>query len=468
MLRKLIKSVTPLLLAGLFVACGGESAQETPPPTPQVITSSPVSQAESTGQVAAEGQIMPLAAADLSFQTVGKVAEILASEGQAVTAGAPLVRLDSAAAEATLARAQAGLAAAEAGVAAAQAQATIVEAQRRSAEAALTAAEAQLALVQARLRPEQRAAAERNLAAAEAGVAQAAAERDAALDVSDARVRAAEARLAVAQSQLTALQESYDTILTTCVELPDGSEVCPLLGAPEETVRAQLAAAEAGFNAAQLALAEARNGATPAEQQVAQASVDVAAAQRDVAAAQLTLLDAGATAEEVRLAEIGVARARMGQRQAEAVIEQTAAALALAEANVQNATAMVEEAQLALDRLTLTAPFAGTVDDVAVEVGELVAPGVVVARLADASRWTVETGDLVELDVVFIEVGQPATVTLDALPGEVLRGTVADIGRVPQVTRGDITYPVLITLEDRPDLPLRQGMTALVTMDAGG
>jgi multidrug resistance efflux pump len=114
--------------------------------------------------------------------------------------------------------------------------------------------------------------------------------------------------------------------------------------------------------------------------------------------------------------------------------------------------------------MTLTAPFAGTVGDVLVEAGELVAPGVPVASVADSSDWFVETTDLVELDVVFLEVGQVAEVTLDALPGETLAGVVTEIGRVPELTRGDVTYRVRVDLEDYPNLPIRQGMTALVTI----
>ena len=210
----------------------------------------------------------------------------------------------------------------------------------------------------------------------------------------------------------------------------------------------------------------ARAGATDAERQSAGAGVAVAVAQRDLAAAQLALLNAGARPEQVRLAEIGVEQARLGLTRAEVAREQAAAAVSQAESGVQRAQAALDEAQNALNRMTLIAPFAGTIGDVLVEVGELVAPGVTVAQLADATRWTVETTDLVELDVVYLEVGQEAEVTLDALPGETLRGTVTDIGRVPELTRGDVTYPVRIALDDYPDLPLRWGMTALVSIDA--
>lgn len=418
--------------------------------------------------LAAEGVLLPRDAVSLAFQLGGAVAEVAAAEGQLVAAGAPLIRLDATTAEAAVAQTEAALAAAEAGLAAAQAGLTVAEAQRTTAAAALTAAEAQLALLQAGPRPEQLAAAERNVAAAAGGVAQAAAERDAVLGISSAAVRAAEAQLATAQARLTALQDAYDTILTTCVTLPDGSEVCPLLGAPEENARAQVAAAEASAAAAQLALDEARAGATTAEQRSAAAGVSAAVAQQSLAEAQRDLLLAGAQPEQIRLAEIGVERARLGLTTAGVAVEQAGVAVAQAEAGVQSATADVAEARNALARLTLSAPFAGTVSELLPEVGELVAPGVAVARLG-GSGWVVETTDLVELDVVHVASGQAVEVTLDALPGETLRGAVIDVGRVPEIVLGDVTYRVRIALEDVPeDLPLRWGMTALVIIEANG
>lgn len=455
----------PLLLAVslLLAACGG---QERAPEgdAPATATSAAVSPS-STGRVMAEGQLVPLENAGLAFQTGGIVAEVLVAEGQPVVAGDALIQLDAAAIEAAVAQARAGLEAAEAGVTAAQAQAALAATQRQTAEAAVAAAEAQLALVQAGPRPEQVAAAGRALAAAEAGVAQAAAQRDATTGVSQAEIRAAEARLAAARAQLTTLQQTYDSLLT-CVDLPDGRQICPGLGAPEESVRAQLQAAEASYSAAQLALADAQAGATDAERQSAGAVVAVAAAQRELAAAQLALLNAGARPEQIHLAEIGVEQARLGLARAGVALEQANAAVAQTEAGAQSARAALGEAENALARTTLIAPFAGIVGDVLVEVGELVAPGGVVVQLADTTRWAVETTDLVELDVVYLEPGQAAEVTFDALPGETLRGNVTEIGRVPALTRGDVTYPVRIALDSYPALPLRWGMTALVSIDA--
>ncbi|MEZ4517674.1 MAG: efflux RND transporter periplasmic adaptor subunit [Chloroflexota bacterium] len=465
---KNIKQVAPVFLLVMILTLGLAACQQTD--EPQVVETGDAiadtaTQAADTGEITAEGQIVPVRSVDLAFQLGGTVQDVLVSEGDMVAAGDPLIVLDSETVETSLRQAQAGLEAAQANLSAAQAQLSLAAAEKETATAAVTAAEAQLALVQAGARPEAIAAAEQGVAAAQAGVAQAAAQRDAALDVSSAQVQAAEARLAAAQAQYASLSETYDTIVTTCVDLPDGSEICPLLGAPEENARAQLEAARISRDAAQAALDEARSGATPAQQQSAQAGVSVAVAQRDLAEAQLALIQAGASEEQIRQAEVGVAQAELGLAQADVSAQQAQAAVTQAEAGVAGAEASVAAAQTALDRMTLVAPFDGTIGQVSVEIGELAAPSVTVATLADMSRWQVETTDLVELDIAQAQVGESATITLDALPGEELSGTIVDVASVPELVRGDVTYRTRLDLDEYGDLPLRWGMTAIVHID---
>ena len=115
---------------------------------------------------------------------------------------------------------------------------------------------------------------------------------------------------------------------------------------------------------------------------------------------------------------------------------------------------------------TIVAPFSGTVAEIFVEAGETAPAGSAVIALADFSTWQVETTDLTELDVVGLQVGDPAKVSVDTLPGETLSGTVVDISRTAVEVRGDITYPVTIELDDPGDLPLRWGMTVFVAVMA--
>jgi multidrug resistance efflux pump len=329
----------------------------------------------------------------------------------------------------------------------------------------VTSAEAQLALVKAGATEEELAAAEKNLAAAEASIVAAAGERDSSVRVSDAAVQSAQAEVAAAQAELDSLQRTYDQILDSCFTLPDDTEVCPLFGPVEEQTRAQLEVAKSNLASAQSAEAEARAGATPAEQVLANSGVGVAAASRDQAQAQLDLLLAGPRQEQIRQAEVGVEQAKLGVEQAQVQVTLAEAAVTQAEAGVTQAEADVEAAQKGLERMTLTAPFDGKVSEILTEVGELVGSGVPVVRYADFGGWLVKTTDLTELDVVAVKNGLPVNVRVDAIPGEVISGEVTDIATVASVLRGDVTYEVTIALDENGELPLRWGMTTEVEIE---
>ena len=455
-----------MLLGGL-AACQTEEAEQ---PQEAVTAESPVSEVNNLavggfGNVSAEGEIVPLGSADLSFQIGGNVAEIMVAPGDKLSVGEPIMRLDSVALENGLRQAEAGLAAAEAAHEAAVTELAVAESGVERAQSGITSAEAQLALVKAGATEEELAAAEKNLAAAEGSIVAAAGDRDASVRVSDSAVQSAQARVAAAQAELDSLQRAYDDILDSCFTLPDDTEVCPLFGPVEEQTRAQLEVLKTNLASAQAAEAEARAGATAAERNLANAGVVVAAAGRDQAQARLDLLLAGARDEQIQQAEVGVAQAELGVEQAQVQVSLAEAAVTQAVAGVTKAKADVEAAQKALERMTLTAPFDGTVGETLTEVGELIGPGMTVVRFADFGGWLVKTTDLTELDVVAVKKGLPAKVRIDAIPGETISGVVTDIASVASVVRGDVTYEVTIDLDDNEELPLRWGMTAAVDID---
>jgi HlyD family secretion protein len=88
-----------------------------------------------------------------------------------------------------------------------------------------------------------------------------------------------------------------------------------------------------------------------------------------------------------------------------------------------------------------------------------------VVSLSDASTWYVETDDLTEIDVVEVVIGQPAKVTIDAIPDREFNGVVTDIAPRSETKRGDVTYTVSIKLTDVEDAPLRWGLTAFVDIN---
>lgn len=419
-----------------------------------------------SGDVIAEGRIVPARDASLSFPVSGIVEEILVAEGDHIAEGDPLIKLDADSQESALRQAQAGLSVAEAQLVSAEAQLAGTLAAVTTAELGTLAAEANLALVKAGALPEEIASVEREIEAAQSGVAQASAGRDATLEIPQSQVRAAEANVAAARAEVEALQENYDAIIDACFDLPNGETICPLYGTIEENTRAQLEIAQLNLNSAQAALDALNSGATSGQRQAASGSVAIALANSELAQAQLDLLLAGTSAEAVRQAEIQVERAQAGVEQAQAAVEQARVGVVQAEAGSVAAQGNVDAAQAALDRMTLNAVFPGVVGSLEVELGQLISPGTPIVTLADLDDWLVETTDLSELDIARIEIGAPAEVSVEAIPNELLDGTVSDIARVFERSRGDIIYAVTIDLTERPDLPLRWGMTTNVSIEA--
>ena len=116
----------------------------------------------------------------------------------------------------------------------------------------------------------------------------------------------------------------------------------------------------------------------------------------------------------------------------------------------------------ALANAEIRAPFSGTITNLNLKAGEFASTGQAAVTLADFSGWVVKTTDLTELDVVHITEGQMVTLTLDAVPGLTMHGTVQSISTNYTEKEGDIDYVVTIALTD-PDPRLRWGMTAQVT-----
>jgi HlyD family secretion protein len=109
--------------------------------------------------------------------------------------------------------------------------------------------------------------------------------------------------------------------------------------------------------------------------------------------------------------------------------------------------------------MELIAPGDGTITMVGIKVGEL-SGGQPAFVLTDLSQHHVDV-TVDEIDIGRVAEGQPVTVTLDALPGEMLGGWVDMIADTAQLDTGVVTYKVTVRLHPT-DAPLRVGMTANV------
>jgi multidrug efflux pump subunit AcrA (membrane-fusion protein) len=110
----------------------------------------------------------------------------------------------------------------------------------------------------------------------------------------------------------------------------------------------------------------------------------------------------------------------------------------------------------------LVAPWRGTIMGLNVHVGDTVMPGAVIATIGDLSRYQVETTDVDEYLIGQIHPNQPVTMTVEALGGRRLAGTVDTVALSQQTTNSGVAnYPVVIRLfANDPDL--RPGMTVRI------
>jgi RND family efflux transporter MFP subunit len=121
----------------------------------------------------------------------------------------------------------------------------------------------------------------------------------------------------------------------------------------------------------------------------------------------------------------------------------------------------VDVAQFDLRRATILAPQDGWLDRRLAEPGEIVPPGRPILHVSGSARGFVVRASLADRDVLGLEPGDPATVSLDARPAQRISGRVAQIAR--SAAPGTGTYEVEISLDKgRAPRDLLAGLTARV------
>jgi multidrug efflux pump subunit AcrA (membrane-fusion protein) len=126
---------------------------------------------------------------------------------------------------------------------------------------------------------------------------------------------------------------------------------------------------------------------------------------------------------------------------------------------VLDAQYSLEDALEQLQSATLTAPFAGNVISVDMLAGE--EGGSIV--LVDPSAMEL-SAIVSEYDISQVEVGQQATISVDAFSDIELTGVVTSVSLLSQSSSGVVSYPVTIELTMPSDIQLRSGMSATATI----
>jgi HlyD family secretion protein len=171
-----------------------------------------------------------------------------------------------------------------------------------------------------------------------------------------------------------------------------------------------------------------------------------------------------------------------GLTQAQARLAQSKAQNDSADKHVAQARATLTHYADLLKKTTYPAPFDGVVTNLPVREGETVVIGIQNAQgstlmtIADMSVITAEV-KVDETDIVNVRLGQPAEVTIDAIPKRVFHGNVSEIGDNAIVRSSGVStsqqttaseeakdFKVVVTLTDAPT-DLRPGLstTAKIT-----
>ncbi|MGC2477749.1 MAG: efflux RND transporter periplasmic adaptor subunit [Candidatus Sulfotelmatobacter sp.] len=246
---------------------------------------------------------------------------------------------------------------------------------------------------------------------------------------------------------------------------------------------------EADVNANQASLQAAQTDAVAAEAGMKTAQADLLRARADYDRnkldwdrAQSLFKDGLISKSDFDSRQNAWATADAGLTQAQARVAQSKAQNDSANRHVAQAQATLTHYTDLLRKTTYPAPFDGVVTNLPVREGETVVIGIQNAQgstlmtIADMSVITAEV-KVDETDIVNVHLGQPAEVTIDAIPRKVFHGNVSEIGDNAIVRSSGVStsqqasaseeakdFKVVVTLTDAPQ-NLRPGLstTAKIT-----
>ncbi|MGC9348429.1 MAG: efflux RND transporter periplasmic adaptor subunit [Anaerolineae bacterium] len=382
-----------------------------------------VTRGDLTVTAAGSGQLVPASEVELTFDASGKVLDILVEVGDKVEAEDVLAWIDDSNARQAVAAAEIQVMAAEQDLAVAVAEAELTLAQ---AEADLTVAQRELDEME-NWEPD-------------------------------------EDEISIAKASLLSAQVSYQTT----------SAKASLTDASNTSTRISLDQAIAALEDAQQAYAEAMNPERDWEKNIdatrenaadslvkAQQNLEIAQANYDLMMVESTpannsadlqsawaqVLNAEAALEEVETPpdDEELATARVNVQKAEIALERAKlslgddqeAAMREAELALEQANSALDSAQEALNGTALTAPFAGTITAVNIEVGGTAIEDATAIVMADLDNPVVQFW-VEETDLGSVGLGNPVDIVFTALPDLIYPGEIYQID------------PVLVSVSSTP------------------
>ncbi|MDA1307610.1 MAG: efflux RND transporter periplasmic adaptor subunit [Acidobacteria bacterium] len=162
--------------------------------------------------------------------------------------------------------------------------------------------------------------------------------------------------------------------------------------------------------------------------------------------------------------EVKLRQADLAQREQSIITQET---------RIRQDEAALENAQFDLGKVRISSPIAGIVTRRNIEEGETVVvgtmnnAGTVLLTVADLSVIETEI-EVDETDIPFIQLGQPATIKIDAIPDREFTGRVTEVGNSAIQATGAAAqratnFKVIVTLEG--EVPnVRPGFTCTTTI----
>lgn len=240
-----------------------------------------------------------------------------------------------------------------------------------------------------------------------------------------------------------------------------------------DQARANLATAEANVRTAESAVINAEANLKAAEANKERARVAMEDAQRVLRRAKELYQSGVIPQRDLEAAQASADQTAATYRQTIAQMDQAKAQLLSvqsqlnqAKAQVLQTTAAVKLAEVNLSHTIITAPIDGVVVARNVDVGQTVAASFQAPTLFlianDLTKMQV-LADIDEADVGQLGPQSQVTFTVDAYPRDVFRGRISQIRLKPEKVQNVVTYTAVIDV-DNPDLKLKPGMTANVTV----
>jgi RND family efflux transporter MFP subunit len=206
------------------------------------------------------------------------------------------------------------------------------------------------------------------------------------------------------------------------------------------------------------------------EQQLAQAQAELEVARASLTQARTNLIAAERNYQRaIKLREQKVsAEAELEEAETEKLTKQAGVNLALAQ--IKQREAALRAAEVRLSYTTLTADWQGGDPDdcryvarTYVDAGDTISANAPLATLVDLSLLKAVI-NVAERDYGFLEIGQPADISVDIVPGRTFPGTVERLAPVFNETSRQARVEISVA---NPDTILKGGMFARVHIELG-